>query len=165
MWRSGIKPLSETVKARRMRLASNVLRHTCKRSHELNARKWHETKRKTIKDVHRRSERFWSNMERFKENCQWPPEMEEPRCPRFQCKLEEPGLRTLPCNWVIMAALWNSAGHYIFALWFLTAALRSRCGHYIIILWFLSIFCLFFPRLISTVAEWMSTILRNMMWS
>ena len=40
----------------------------------------------------------------------------------------------------IMAALWNRAGHYIFALWFLY-------------------FFLFFPRLISAVADWMSTIL------
>jgi len=42
------------------------------------------------------------------------------------------------------------------------AALRSRCGHYIFILWLLlssSFFCfLSFPRLISAVADWMSTI-------
>jgi len=44
-----------------------------------------------------------------------------------------------------MAALWNRAGHYIFALWFLSSS--------------------FFPRLISAVAEWMSTVLRHMMWS
>jgi len=42
------------------------------------------------------------------------------------------------------------------------AALRSRCRHYIFALWFLSIF--FIPRLISAVADWMSTILRHMMW-
>jgi len=42
------------------------------------------------------------------------------------------------------------------------AALRSRCGHYIFVLWFLSSF---FPRLNSAVADWMSTILRHMMWS
>jgi len=47
---------------------------------------------------------------------------------------------------IVMAALWNRAGHYIFALWFLS-------------------FSIFFPRLISAVAEWMSTILRHMMWS
>jgi len=40
-----------------------------------------------------------------------------------------------------MAALCNRAGHYIFAVWFLL----------------LSVF--FFPRLMSAVAEWMSTIL------
>jgi len=42
------------------------------------------------------------------------------------------------------------------------AALHSRCGHYIFALWFLS--SSFFPRLISVVAEWMSTILLHMVW-
>jgi len=42
------------------------------------------------------------------------------------------------------------------------AALRSRCGHYIFALWFLSIF--FIPRLISAVGDWMSTIVRHMVW-
>jgi len=41
------------------------------------------------------------------------------------------------------------------------AALRSRCEGYIFVL-FLSFF--FFPRLISAVADWMSTILAHMMW-
>jgi len=40
---------------------------------------------------------------------------------------------------IIMAALCNKAGHYIFALWFL---LLSFC---------------FFPHLISAIADWMST--------
>jgi len=47
------------------------------------------------------------------------------------------------------------------------AALRSRCGHYIFAMWFLSIFFFylsFFPRLISAAADWMSTILRHMVW-
>jgi len=44
-----------------------------------------------------------------------------------------------------MAALWNRAGHYIFMLWFLS-----------------SIYLSFFPRLISAVGDWMSTILRHM---
>jgi len=46
------------------------------------------------------------------------------------------------------------------------AALHSRCGHYIFILWFLTFFLLFsfFPRLISTVADWMCTILPHMVW-
>jgi len=48
---------------------------------------------------------------------------------------------------IIMAAVWNRTGHYIFALWFLSSSSS------------------FFPRLISAVAEWMSTILRHMMWS
>ena len=47
---------------------------------------------------------------------------------------------------VIMAALSNRAGHYIFAPWFLSS------------IFYLSIF-LFFPRLISAAAGWMSTIL------
>jgi len=37
-----------------------------------------------------------------------------------------------------------------------------RCGHYIFVLWFLSFS--FFPRLISAVADWMSTILLHMVW-
>ena len=45
------------------------------------------------------------------------------------------------------------------------AALRSRCGHYIFALWFLSIYLLLFlPRLISAIADWMSTILAHMVW-
>jgi len=44
---------------------------------------------------------------------------------------------------IVMAALWNRAGHYIFILWFLS-----------------SIF--FFPRLILAVVDWMSTILPQM---
>jgi len=48
---------------------------------------------------------------------------------------------------VVLAALWNRAGHYIFALWFL------------------SFFLVFFPRLISAVTEWMSTMmLLHMVW-
>jgi len=38
---------------------------------------------------------------------------------------------------IIMATLWNTAGHYIFM-----AALPCRCGHYIFILWFLLSFYL-----------------------
>ena len=43
---------------------------------------------------------------------------------------------------LVMAALWNRADHYIFMLWFV----------------------LFFPRLISAVGDWMSTILPHMLW-
>ena len=47
-------------------------------------------------------------------------------------------------------------------------ALWHRTDHYIFILWFLLSFCLsfffFFPRLISAVADWMSTILPHMVW-
>jgi len=45
---------------------------------------------------------------------------------------------------------------------FAMAALRSRCGHYIFVLFLLLL--TFFPRLISAVADWMSTLLRHMMW-
>jgi len=47
------------------------------------------------------------------------------------------------------------------------AAMHSRCGHYIFALWFLlssSFFLSFFPRLISAVGYWMSTILPHMVW-
>ena len=55
-----------------------------------------------------------------------------------------------PSRWalahvLVMTALCNRAGHYIFALWFL---LLSN----------------FFPRLISAVADWMSAILPHMVW-
>jgi len=42
-------------------------------------------------------------------------------------------------------------------------ALCYRADHYIFILWFLS-FCLFFPRLISAVADPMSAILPHVVW-
>jgi len=73
-----------------------------------------------------------------------------------------------------------SAGCVLFmfgktALDLVMAALRSRCRHYFVALgrplgqYFrpvVSIFLLsfFFPRLISAVADWMSTILPPMMW-
>ena len=41
------------------------------------------------------------------------------------------------------------------------AALRSGCGHYIFAPWVL---LSFFPRLISAVTDWMSTILAHMVW-
>ena len=44
-----------------------------------------------------------------------------------------------PTN-LIMVALWNRAGHYIFALWFLSSSF------------------FFFPRLIPAIADWMPTI-------
>ena len=54
----------------------------------------------------------------------------------------------------------------ILQLWFLSffmAALWYRAGHCIIALWCLSLF-LYFPRLISAAADWMSTILPHMVW-
>jgi len=46
------------------------------------------------------------------------------------------------------------------------AALRIRCGHYIFALrfLFLSSSSFLFPRLISAVRDWMSTILPHMVW-
>jgi len=51
---------------------------------------------------------------------------------------------------------------YVCNLHIVMAALRSLCGHYIFAMWFIS--SSFFPRLISAVADWMSTILPHMMW-
>ena len=48
----------------------------------------------------------------------------------------------------VMAALWNTAGHYIFVLWFLLP----------------SFYLFSFPRLISAIADWMFTILPHMVW-
>ena len=53
------------------------------------------------------------------------------------------------CESVFMTALCNRAGHYIFAMCFF--------------LYLSSIFVVF-PRLISAVADWMSTILPHMVW-
>jgi len=48
-----MKSLSKVVKAWRMRLAGHVDgRQTCKRSHELDTRRWQETKRKPQKTWH-----------------------------------------------------------------------------------------------------------------
>jgi len=49
---------------------------------------------------------------------------------------------------IIMAALCNRAGHYIFALWFLSSIYLS----------------FFIPRLISAATDWMSTIILHMAW-
>jgi len=56
---------------------------------------------------------------------------------------------------------------YIFILSFVMATLRSRCRHYIFAVWFLSsiyLLSFFISRLISAAADWMSTILRHMVW-
>jgi len=60
--------------------------------------------------------------------------------PRTHCNIG--GLSVGPDS-VFMAALWNRAGHYIFAQWFLSS---------------------FFPHLISVAADWMSTILLHTVW-
>ena len=66
-----------------------------------------------------------------------------------------------------MSALRSRRGHHIFVQWFLMAAQWNRAGHYIFILWFLLPFFFllsFFPRLISVVGDWRSTILPHMVW-
>jgi len=45
---------------------------------------------------------------------------------------------------LVMTAVWNRAGHYIFMLWFL--------------------YSIFFLAYISAVGDWMSTILAHMVW-
>ena len=57
----------------------------------------------------------------------------------FSCTHAILNLQLLSSRFFSMAALRNRAGHYIFALWFLLS--------------------IFFPRLISAVADWMSTML------
>jgi len=47
---------------------------------------------------------------------------------------------------------------------FIMAALHSRCGHYIVVLFLSFFFLVSFPRLISLVAGWMSTILAHKVW-
>ena len=56
---------------------------------------------------------------------------------------------------LFMAALRNRAGHYIFALWFLLLL-------FLLLLLLLSFYL--FPRLISALADWISTILLHMVW-
>jgi len=43
-------------------------------------------------------------------------------------------------------------------------ALCNRADHYIFMLWFVLLLLLFFPRLISAAADWMSAILPHMVW-
>jgi len=65
-----------------------------------------------------------------------------------------------------MVALSNRADHYIFILSFVLllhsfmVALCNRADHYILP----CDFFLFFPRLISAVGDWTSTILPHMVW-
>jgi len=59
----------------------------------------------------------------------------------------------------VFVLLITAAGAASFLI--IMATLRRRSGHYIFVLWFL---LSFFPRLISAVADWMSTILPQMVW-
>ena len=63
-------------------------------------------------------------------------------CPHLLCRA------TILNNWLFIAALRRRCGHYIFVLWFLLSFFRSS----------------FFPRVISAVADCMSTILPQTMW-
>jgi len=59
----------------------------------------------------------------------------------------------------IMVALWNRADRYYDRHVIGQAIIFLPCGFF-----YLSIYLLFFPRLISAVAERMSTILLHMAW-
>jgi len=61
---------------------------------------------------------------------------------------------TLRC--IDVASFWS---HVVLFM----VALCNRADHYIFALWFLS-YSSFFPRLISAVGDWMSTILPHMVW-
>jgi len=64
-----------------------------------------------------------------------------------------------------MAALRSRCGHYIFALWFLLSSSLwppYGIGQAIIFFAVVSFFFFLFPRLISAVGDWMSTILPHM---
>ena len=54
--------------------------------------------------------------------------------------------------------------HALTVNWFMVA-LCNRETIYIFMLFLLLLLLLFFPRLISAAADWMSTILRHMVWS
>ena len=58
------------------------------------------------------------------------------------------GGRVPVVTYLFMVALCNRADHHIFILWFLLLSSSSS----------------FFPRLISAVGDWMSTILPHMVW-
>jgi len=68
---------------------------------------------------------------------------------------------------LLMVALCNRADHYIFILFLWSpyvmgqTIIFSSCFFFFFFFFFLS----FFTRLISAVGDWMSTILRHMVWS
>ena len=68
----------------------------------------------------------------------------------------------LPWPYLLSKSVFN------LVLFLIMVALCNRADHYIFILFlsfFFFFFFLFFPRLISAVGDWMSTILRHMVWS
>jgi len=89
---------------------------------------------------------------------------------RFSTGQEVSGSDAVPpeiCH-LIMTALRSRCGHYIFVMCFfflLMAALCNRGWALYFCFVVSSIFlCFFFSRLISAVADWMSTIRLHMMW-
>jgi len=82
-------------------------------------------------------------------------------------ELTRPGQKSdISCKSLLHQTFWATSFFslvllLIFSLFMV--ALCNRTDHYIFALWFLSIF-LFFPRLISVVRNWMSTILLHMVW-
>jgi len=61
---------------------------------------------------------------------------------------------------LLMATLWNMAGHDIFVLWLWPPCVADADIRFLPCDFYLS----FFPRLISAVGDWMSTILPHMAW-
>ena len=89
-----------------------------------------------------------------------------PICPILEQTQEYAGLNTFPMAGLFCASYiaHKLSDQYcdiigISHLNAITATLHGRCGHYIFVM-----FVLFFPRLISAVTDWMSTILLHMAW-
>ena len=78
-------------------------------------------------------------------------------------------VESVDAKWGSVDCVWYYYYYYIrdkktmFLLLFM-AALCNRAGHYIFALWFRLLSSIFFSRLISAVADWMSTILPHMVW-
>ena len=77
--------------------------------------------------------------------------------PNHHC--QNPKLLFGPYGSTPLTALELTSCFSVLCSWWYNFLLLCRCGHYIFVL-FLS----FFPRLISAVADWMSTILLHMVW-
>jgi len=74
-----------------------------------------------------------------------------------------PGLSNLPYTKHLLSSWCRQFRDMLVVLRFgfcIQNVIWNRAGHYILMLWFLSSY-LFFPRLISAVGDWMSTILRH----
>ena len=74
-------------------------------------------------------------------------------------------LRQLLSGHCKMSVFWHLVDNEVTScLSLIMAALLNRAGHYIFAMWFLSIYLSFFPHLISAAADWMSTIFSHMAW-